>query len=171
MRRSKTNNLLFLCFLLCLCAGCRPHYVIPPQQMEDLLVDLHRTDGIISVVSLQCDKDSLQEACYQYVLDKHGFTQERFDSSLVWYTSNPLIFDKVYPRVLERLKAEQQEVQSLLAQDKDKMRTTGKKDKKKKQPTPEQWQPVQDIIDRNLHGLKPLLLRNNKEKVRTDLHK
>ena len=39
---------------------------------------------------------------------KHGVTQAQFDSSLVWYTDHPLLFNRVYPKVLDQLKAEQE---------------------------------------------------------------
>ena len=40
------------------------------------------------------------------MLDKHGITQAEFDSSLVWFTDNPQIFNKIYPKVIERLEAD-----------------------------------------------------------------
>jgi hypothetical protein len=43
---------------------------------------------------------------YKNVLDKHGITQAEFDSSLVWFTDNPQIFNKIYPKVIERLEAD-----------------------------------------------------------------
>jgi hypothetical protein len=45
-------------------------------------------------------------AYYKNVLNKHGITQAQFDSSLVWYTDNPQIFNKIYPKVIERLDAD-----------------------------------------------------------------
>ena len=45
-------------------------------------------------------------AYYKSVLDEHGITQAEFDSSLVWFTDNPQIFNKIYPKVIDRLQAD-----------------------------------------------------------------
>ena len=43
------------------------------------------------------------------MLEKHGTTQAEFDSSLVWYTAHPQLFDKIYPKVIARLSAEEED--------------------------------------------------------------
>lgn len=45
---------------------------------------------------------------FQSTLAKHHVTQAQFDSSLVWYTDHPLLFNRVYPKVVDRLKSEQE---------------------------------------------------------------
>lgn len=86
--------------------GCRPRGVLSNREMRDVLYDLHRADGAIQVAGYNYSHDQEVAAYYKNVLDKHGITQVQFDSSLVWYTDNPQIFNKIYPRVIERLEAD-----------------------------------------------------------------
>lgn len=95
-----------VCVLLLALAGCRPKGVLSSREMRDVLYDLHRADGAIQVSGYNYSHDEELAACYKSVLDKHGITQAQFDSSLVWYTDNPQIFNKIYPKVVARLEAD-----------------------------------------------------------------
>lgn len=75
--------------------------------MEKVLYDLHRADGILQTAGMNHAHDTELALYYQAVLDRHGITQAQFDSSLVWYTDNPQIFNKIYPRVVTRLEKDQ----------------------------------------------------------------
>jgi len=74
--------------------------------MRDVLIDLHKTDALIQMSGLQYGHEEAQNILYAQVMEKHGITQAQFDSSLVWYTAHPVLFDKIYPKVQARLKAE-----------------------------------------------------------------
>ncbi|MCQ2311219.1 MAG: DUF4296 domain-containing protein [Paludibacteraceae bacterium] len=97
------------CYIICgllvvvLLVGCRPRGVLSPKQMEDLFVDLHTADGILQEAGYNYGHDEALRGYYEAVLEEHGVTQAQFDSSLVWYTANPTIFDKIYPKVINRL--------------------------------------------------------------------
>ena len=86
--------------------GCRPRGVLSNREMRDVLYDLHRADGAIQVAGYNYSHDQELAGYYKNVLDKHGITQTEFDSSLVWFTDNPQIFNKIYPKVIERLEAD-----------------------------------------------------------------
>ena len=92
--------------LLCIVVGCRPHGVLSNREMRNVLYDLNRADGAIQVAGYNYSHDQEVVGYYKNVLDRHGITQEQFDSSLVWYTDNPQIFNKIYPKVIERLEAD-----------------------------------------------------------------
>lgn len=83
--------------------GCRPRGILSSNEMRDVLYDLHRADGVIQVAGYNYSHDQELAGYYKNILDKHGITQADFDSSLTWYTNNPQIFNKVYPKVIERL--------------------------------------------------------------------
>lgn len=70
------------------------------------MVDLHKTDALLQVTGLQFGHNDVADIYYAEVLEKHGVTQAQFDSSLVWYTAHPQLFDKIYPKVLAKLEAE-----------------------------------------------------------------
>ena len=110
--------ILVLCLLslvLCLTA-CRPKGILHSWEMRALLVDLHKTDAMMQVSGLQHKHQEDKALYYAVILEKHGTTQAQFDSSLVWYTAHPQLFDKIYPRVLKDLKAEEERFIAMHAQ-------------------------------------------------------
>ena len=96
---------IILCVLLAI-VGCRPRGVLSNREMRDVLYDLHRVDGAIQVAGYNYSHDQEVAGYYKNVLDKHGITQAEFDSSLVWFTDNPQIFNKIYPKVIARLESD-----------------------------------------------------------------
>ena len=97
--------------------SCRPRGVLSSRQMRRVMIDLHKTDAVLQVKGLQHGHDEAEDAYYAQVLAMHGITQEQFDSSLVWYTNHPQIFDKIYPKVLSQLEAERDAYVALHTED------------------------------------------------------
>jgi len=92
---------------ICL-SSCRPKGILHSWEMRDVLVDLHKTEALLQVAGKQYVDPEDRGKYYASVMEKHGITQAQFDSSLVWYTAHPQLFDKIYPRVLKQLKAEEE---------------------------------------------------------------
>ena len=107
--------LLFLASLLITLPGCRPKGILSSRDMRKLLVDLHKADATIQVSGMQYGHNEALNIYYSEVLEKHGITQAQFDSSIVWYTAHPLLFDKIYPKVQADLKAEHEAFQKEFA--------------------------------------------------------
>jgi len=103
----------YLFAVMFLFAGCRPKGILRSGEMRDILIDLHKTDGMIQVAGLSSSETGVRDAYYAEVLDKHGVTQAEFDSSLVWYTAHPQFFNKIYPKVMQALEAEEKEFMAL----------------------------------------------------------
>ena len=97
---------LYIVLALCL-IGCRPKGILHSWEMRALLYDLHRTDALLQISGKQYESDEVRDLYYGAVLEKHGVTQAQFDSSLVWYTAHPQLFDKIYPKVVLRLRADE----------------------------------------------------------------
>lgn len=116
-------HILFLALLFVAFVGCRPRGVLSNREMRDVLYDLHRADGAIQVAGYNYGHNQELASYYQSVLDKHGITQAEFDSSLVWFTDNPQIFNKIYPQVIERLQADYDREDALRDERMAKMRT------------------------------------------------
>ena len=87
--------------------GCRPKGILSSREMRSLLVDLHKTDGLLQISGGRIMENEVKDLYYAQVLEKHGVTQAQFDSSLVWYTAHPQFFNKIYPKVLKELEAEE----------------------------------------------------------------
>lgn len=99
------RKLLYCVLFLVVPVACnrRPEGVLSRSTMRKVLVDLHKTDGLISVKNYRGEQ---KNECYQNVLMNYGISQAQFDSSIVWYSSKPKIFEKIYIDVLEDLQTE-----------------------------------------------------------------
>lgn len=102
----KKNTYIWLFLITLLLAGCRPNGVLSSSEMRDVLIDLHKTDALLQVCGYQHGYDEVRNIYYAMVLQEHGITQAEFDSSLVWYTAHPQLFDKIYPKVLAAIEKE-----------------------------------------------------------------
>lgn len=96
--------------------GCRPKGILRSGQMRDVLIDLHKADGMIQVSPLGRKDSEAKTIYYAQVLQKHGITQAQFDSSIVWYTAHPQLFNKIYPKVMAALREEEEYYTALLAE-------------------------------------------------------
>ena len=83
-----------------------PEEVIPPGKMEDLLVDIHTSEGLMEIEYTLFNTPEKKEAARKAILQKHKVTEEQFDTSLVWYGKHLDDYIKIYDRVIERLKAQ-----------------------------------------------------------------
>lgn len=91
-------------FFLVACTPKVPKRFIQPDELEDILVEYHLAKAMASH-----DKDNqessevLQYLYVNAVLQKYGYTQDDFDSSMVYYYTNADRFQEIYERVAERL--------------------------------------------------------------------
>ena len=115
MKISKTILVFTLCSLLLILSGCRPKGILHSWELRALLYDLHRMDALLQVSGKQYESDEVRNIYYAAVLEKHGVTQAQFDSSLVWYTAHPQLFDKIYPKVIARLMEDEQQFEAVHA--------------------------------------------------------
>ncbi len=80
--------------------ACRPKGVPSENAMIKVLAELHQLDGVLMEKGLAFDSNLPEkEAYYRFVLEKNGLSKAEFDSALVWYTENPLRFNRVYEKV------------------------------------------------------------------------
>lgn len=115
-------------------AGChsRPDYVLDDRQMEDLLVDIYKSEAIIDMNRTNYNNDSIKAVIKQSVFLKHGVTQEEYDSTLVWYGHNITQYIKVYENVIARLEDEEYNLKNASSGD---SRRTVKKVSRKNYPS------------------------------------
>ncbi len=133
--------------------GCRPHGVLSSRQMRSVLLDLHRTDAVLQAAGYNYGHDEDVAKYYQAVMDKHGITQAEFDSSLVWYTNHPQLFDKIYPPVVKQLEAERDAWQ---AQHDETQRLIGLElqDKWNREANPVKRKPIEEVFYESRYGLQ-----------------
>ena len=141
---------LILFAVLMVFAGCRPKGILSSRQMQNVLYDLHRADAILRQYNLEYGHDEDLAKYYEVVLEKHGITQAQFDSSLVWYTDHPSRFDKIYPKIEKRCKADYDEIMKTLEAE------AVVEEQEKNLP------PYEDVIQRNLYGYSTDLWKEEK---------
>lgn len=110
------NRLLTFAFIAALLlVGCdsRPDKVLSDGEMEDLLVDIYKSEAIMDLNNSDYSNDSMKAVVKQSVFLKHGITQEQYDSTLAWYAHNITKYVKVYENVLARLDDEESDVKKL----------------------------------------------------------
>lgn len=87
--------------------------MLSEKQMEELLYDYHIAKAMGEDLS---GNENYKKALYiEAVFKKHGTTEANFDSSLVWYTRNTELLSKIYEKVNTRLKAQQDQLNHLIA--------------------------------------------------------
>jgi hypothetical protein len=83
-----------------------PDYVIKPNDMVSLLVDIHKGEGVIDLNSSSYRSDSLRKVMRQSIYEKHGVTSEQVDTSLVYYGHNIEKYIEIYDKVIAELETE-----------------------------------------------------------------
>lgn len=111
---------LFFVFVTSLLAGAvtscshRPDHVIASSKMTDILVDVHKAEGLLEVQRAVYPTDADKQEIVAAVLVKHGVTRAEYDSSLIWYSTHLKDFIRVYDRVKDILQAEEDSLTALL---------------------------------------------------------
>ena len=89
------------------CKPTVPSRYIQPDDMEDLLYDLHISQAMANEAGRsEGDLGYKQNLYFAAVLEKHGVTKAEFDSSLIYYYIRADRFDDMYKHVVERLSNE-----------------------------------------------------------------
>ncbi len=106
----------FLGALIGALAACdveRPDTVLSDSVMENVLYDYH----IAKALGEQIDRgEKYKRVLYvDYVYKKHGITEAQFDSSMVWFARHPDVLNEIYKKVTDRLRAEESNVERLVA--------------------------------------------------------
>lgn len=100
--------LMYILLGAAVCIGCNsvPEHVIPPEDMAQLLADIHKGESVVEANRKDFDSDSAKKAFKQSIYLKHDVTAEQVDTSFVWYGQHIEEYIKVYDRVIEILEAD-----------------------------------------------------------------
>jgi hypothetical protein len=109
----KTGLVLALSLVLAACSVKVPSDVISQGKMENLLYDYYIAKSMGD--NMPYTEAYKKELYLDAVFKKYGTTQAEFDSSMVWYSRNTETLSKIYSKVSERLKAQQDVVNHLVA--------------------------------------------------------
>ena len=112
------ERLRWVCLMAMACglAACdveRPNAVLSDAVMEDVLYDYHIAKAFGEQTSRN---ENYKRVLYvDYVYKKHGITEAQFDSSMVWFSRHPDVLSEIYRKVTERLRAEEEHIERLVA--------------------------------------------------------
>jgi hypothetical protein len=94
-----------LCALAVVVGACNrvPDYVIQPEEMAQLMADMHIGGAVVDYNRASYATDSAKQVLKQSILAKHGVSQEQVDTSFDWYGHNIGRYMDVYDRTIEIL--------------------------------------------------------------------
>ncbi|MFT3737355.1 MAG: DUF4296 domain-containing protein [Breznakibacter sp.] len=91
------------------------------KEMVDILVDIHMAESILTNQRPgRTVGENLSTGMYKSILDKYGLTKVEFDSALIWYTSHPHVYIKVYDDVIARLSDMEAQIASDMSKQEEK---------------------------------------------------
>ena len=87
------------------CLSCKkvPDGVIAPDDMADLMADIHIGEAVIDANYSEFMTDSARMLLKQSILAKHGYTTTDLDTSLVWYGGHLDMMQDIYVQTAEIL--------------------------------------------------------------------
>lgn len=99
----KRAFMLALCCMLLCCCNRVPDHVIDPDDMAELLADIHTADAVVEANYEEYSSDSARQALKQAIFDRHGVTADDVDTSMMWYGAHLDKYMKVYDEAEEIL--------------------------------------------------------------------
>ena len=101
--------LLILLFVTLSCCSdefsrVKRRYTIPRNKFVSILTEIHVMEGITAKPEYYrkySSKDTLD--IYGYIIEKHGYSRQQFDSTVAAYSRRPEMYEKVYNEVLMKL--------------------------------------------------------------------
>jgi hypothetical protein len=106
--------LLALVFVLSACdepVVKKPKKLVPRDRMVDMLTDMHIAESVFQNRRYSSEQVfQFTEADFYYsILKKYNVADTTFEKSLIYYSSYPKEFEKIYSRVLNKLNEMEQE--------------------------------------------------------------
>ena len=91
----------------------KPEQLISEKKMVNILYDLHISGALAERYRNNRNTDSLildSKALYQSVLNKYELQDSVLAKSIVYYSSYPKLYERIYTQVVERMNMEQEEM-------------------------------------------------------------
>ncbi len=119
----KISRILFLLFITITIWGCK-HYGLPRgfpkvNKMADILVELQIAEALITQ-EYNYSKTNYEEVpkYYKYILEKHGYTAQQFDSIRKWYAHHPDLYVEVHKKTISKISREEAIIKARIEEEK-----------------------------------------------------
>lgn len=86
-----------------------PKDIVQPNQMEQILYDIHVVDGYVSFIPVPDSAKKITAPIYKGIFKKYGIDSAQHAKSMAYYYQHPDILSKMYDRISERLKKAQED--------------------------------------------------------------
>lgn len=106
MTKCKLTYLLSFIVLIAISSSCKKNDVLSRDKMVEVLRDIQLAEAVASTQYNDFKLKEQKEALTRGVLQKHNITQAQLDSSLVWYSDNVEIYNRVNDSVIASLRRE-----------------------------------------------------------------
>lgn len=83
----------------------KPHNLVKRDKMISVLTDMHLAEAVYQTKRFSSEElNKYSESDFYYtILRKHSLADSVFEKSLIYYSSKPKEFEKIYTRVINRL--------------------------------------------------------------------
>lgn len=98
--RLKTILITMVCFIAVAACNKVPDYVIRPDDMAELLADIHIGESFVESNYQDFPSDSMRMLMKQSVIYHHGYTMEQVDTSFMWYGAHLDTYQEVYDKAI-----------------------------------------------------------------------
>jgi hypothetical protein len=97
--------LLFSFFVLLSCSKNKhSEDVLGEDEMVEVLIDIHMTEGLVSTFPIHYDSSRLLYPYFENeIFKKHGITDSVFKKSLEYYLRDVSVMDRIYARTIDSL--------------------------------------------------------------------
>ncbi|KQS34451.1 DUF4296 domain-containing protein [Pedobacter sp. Leaf194] len=98
---------LAVVFGIASCKEERPSNVIAPDKMQNILYDIHVSDGYISTIAMPDSSKKVAASYYKGIYKKFGIDSTQYAQSMSYYYKHPQDLDKMYKYISKRLSKQQ----------------------------------------------------------------
>lgn len=104
------KRILWVVLIIAAIVACSEEVPLNKDQFTSLLIDMHSTDGMLSVArgNIRNEKDNY--LYYNDLFKKYGITREDFDSCVTYYSAQSALFNKIYDVVIDTLSRRQTKI-------------------------------------------------------------
>ena len=104
------KRILWVVLIMMAVVACSKKVPLDKEQFTALLIDMHTTDGMLSVVHGNGGMEKNNYLYYNDLFKKYGITREDFDSCVTYYSARSALFSKMYDVVIDTLSRRQTQV-------------------------------------------------------------
>ncbi len=100
----------FLLFISCsLVQESKPDYLIDEDKLVEIMIDLHKSDAILSRIKRsEALKKAQPTAYYKSIYEKHDISREKFEKNIEYYADHTVEFERLYTKVDEAFRKEKE---------------------------------------------------------------